>query len=433
MHVVLAADLCEVMCGDSHMATNVAIDPALIVQVFNPKVHTIERPARHRALLVAPGGEWLASPDGRVLATQAFVDDAALWRAEADGFRHEVSGVCLRARAGGAAGAVRLRLGDADLGAGGAPGAVADFTVGRGPEKRPSEYLAAFRETGWVALTCILPPEVVEGLQRLGGVDAYEEAGETPRERQLADGPALARATVEPVSLWLCRQYMRVADIKLGHPPGVTALTPDDGERPVQGWHGDFPYMWGSDRSAGAYRVPPGADELVLGIQRNICVSDFRLENGATVFCLASHRAHAVPPAEWGRANQTWKQGHRAEQGLPYGGEKTDVIEAPAGTIILYDARIWHRAGVNRTNRRRGAVIQAITPGFIIPFYDTTAPFRSWLASDVPDQLTERERRELETLMLHRITGPQGVFAIAPDDELTARLRARGKAPSATY
>jgi hypothetical protein len=400
---------------------------------FSPKVHTIARPARHRALLVAPGGDWLASPDGHTLATQRHVDDDALWEAVADGFRHAVGGVTLRSRPGGAAGSVRLSLGETDLGADGAPGPAADFTIGHGPEKRPSEYLAAFRATGWVALTCVLAPDVVEGLQRLGGVDGYEGAGEIPRERQLADGPALARATVEPVSLWLCRQYMRVADIKLGHPPGVTALTPDDGERPVQGWHGDFPYMWGSDRSPGAYRVPPGSDELVLGIQRNICVSDFRLGNGATVFCLSSIDAHAVPPAEWGRANTTGKAGHRAEHGLPYGGEGTDVIEAPAGTIILYDARIWHRAGLNRTNRRRGAVIQAITPGFIIPFYDTTAPFRSWLASDVPAQMSERERRELETLMVHRIVGPQGVQAISPDAELTERLRARGSGPSAAY
>jgi hypothetical protein len=44
-----------------------------------------------------------------------------------------------------------------------------------------------------------------------------------------------------------------------------------------------------------------------------------------------------------------------------------------------------------------------------------------------------RERRELEDLMLHRIVGPQGVFAIASDDELTERLRSRGKAPAASY
>ncbi|HEX3406772.1 MAG TPA: hypothetical protein VHS81_06005, partial [Caulobacteraceae bacterium] len=251
---------------------------------FNPTVHTLARPTRHYALLVTPDGGWLASADGRSFTTQSHVDDDALWEAEHDGFRHVVSGVSLRSRPGGAAGTVRLARGDADLGGDGAPGAAADFQVGHGPELRPSEYLSAFRRAGWVALISVLAADVLEGLQRLAGVDGYEGHEPVARERQIADGPALARATLEPVSLWLCRQYMRVADIKLGHPPGVTALTPDDGERPVQGWHGDFPYMWGSDRSAGAYRVPPGADELVLGIQRNICVSDFRLENGATVF-----------------------------------------------------------------------------------------------------------------------------------------------------
>jgi hypothetical protein len=47
--------------------------------------------------------------------------------------------------------------------------------------------------------------------------------------------------------------------------------------------------------------------------------------------------------------------------------------------------------------------------------------------------MNERERRELETLMLHRIVGPQGVFAIAPDEALTERVRASGKTPSAAY
>ena len=405
----------------------------MIDQAFKPKVHTIARPSHHFTLLAAPDGRWLASTDGRATATQRHVDDDALWEPEAGGYRHVVSGLMLGAQAGGAPGTLRLSLGGADLGEDGAPGPAAEFTAGHGPAERPSAYLARFRETGWVAIPCVLDAEVVEGLQRLGGVDGHEGAGEIPRAEQLAFSPALACATVEPVSMWLCRQYFRVQDIKLGHPPGVTALTPDDGERAVQGWHGDFPYMWGSDRSAGAYRVPPGDDELVIGIQRNICVSDFRLENGATVFCLGSFGAQRVPPAEWGRANQTFQPGHRAEHGLPYGGEGTDVIEAPAGTIILYDARIWHRAGVNRTNRRRGAVIQAVTPGFIIPFYDTTAPFRSWLASDVPAQMTARDRREFEELMLHRIVGPQGVFAISPDDELTARLRNRGQNTSAAY
>ena len=366
---------------------------------LHSKVYRVAPATRRFSYLVAPNGDWLASADGKSVTTQPFVDDRALWTEDGDAFRHAESGLV-------------LELADAPAG----------VSVARGPERRPSEYLAEFRAQGWVALTQILPPDVLEGLQRLGGTDAFEGPGEE-RAQQLALGPALARATVEPLSLWLCREYMRTADIKLGHPPGVTALTPDDGARPVQGWHSDFPYMWGSERGRRGYRVPPGSDELCLAVQRNICVSDFTVESGATVFKLGSHTAGAISPEAWGRARDTYQAGHRAEHGLPYAGEETDIIEAPAGTILLYDARTWHRAGVNVTNRRRGAVIQAITPGFIIPFYPLGPPYQGFLDSDVPAQLTERERREMEQLFVHRINGPQGTFAIGVDEALTARIR----------
>ena len=111
----------------------------------------------------------------------------------------------------------------------------------------------------------------------------------------------------------------------------------------------------------------------------------------------------------------------------------TDVIEAPAGTIILYDARTWHRAGVNTTNRRRGAVIQAITPGFVIPFMEMTASYKAFLASDVPARLTERERREMQALMVHRIIGPMGVFAIGADEALTEAIKDPAAAARAAY
>ena len=125
---------------------------------FSPKVHTIARPTRHHALLVAPGGDWLGAPFGQTVATQQHVDDDALWEAEGDGFRHVTSGVALRSRPGGAAGSVRLSHGEADLGADGAPGPAADFTVSHGPEKRPSQYLTAIPETGWVVLPAFSRP-----------------------------------------------------------------------------------------------------------------------------------------------------------------------------------------------------------------------------------------------------------------------------------
>ena len=389
---------------------------------FNPRVVSFAEPVRHYRYLTAPNGDWLATVDGRTLHTQGHVDDAAIWSSSGDGFRHAVTGMPLLATGANRRSTLRLRAVDGDVGADGALGEAADFTVGHGPEKLPSDYLRTLRDKGWVSLTCVLPPSVVDGLQQVGCVDGY--AGRTPvRKPPLAQHPAVARVTVEPVSLWLTREYMRTRDIRLGHSPGVSALLRDDGRREVQGWHTDFPYLWGTGD-----RVPVPSGDLVLGMQRNVCVSDFTRHNGATLFKLGSHASNAPPPEEWGISNHTYRPGHRARHGLPYSGPDADLVEAPAGSIILYDARTWHRAGMNFTDSRRGAMIQAIVPGFIMPFMDTSATYKAFLASDASAHLTLRERRELDKLMVHRIVGPAGMFAIAIDEELTARMRQQRQA-----
>ncbi len=386
---------------------------------FDPRVTTFERPPHHYRYLHTPDGDWLASAEGKTLHVQEHVDDAAIWDVEGNGFVHVVSGLRLSASAGEVRGVCRLAWNGAAVGAGGALGEGADFTVGHGPEHLPSESLRALREQGWVSLTCILPPDVVDGLQQVGCVDAY--AGRTPeRTTPLAQHPAVAKVSAEPVSLWLTREYMHTNDIRLGHSPGVSALTRDDGVREVQGWHTDFPYLWGTGD-----RVPRPSGDLVLGMQRNVCVSDFNRNNGATLFKLGSHATAAAPPEEWGISRHTYRKGHRAKFGLPYSGPEADLIEAPAGSIILYDARTWHRAGMNFTDDKRGALIQAIIPGFIVPFMDTSATYKAFLASEACNAVTERERREVERLMVQKIVGPAGVFAITIDEELTERARRR--------
>ena len=398
---------------------------------YNPRVVALDSPKHHYRYLVAPSGDWLATSDGETLASQGHVDDAAIWDASGDGFRHVATGLRLAASNQAVASTCRLRLGSQVVGEGGAlcdaDSAGVDFTVGHGPEKLPSDYLRLFKANGWVALTRVLPPDVVDGLQEVGCVDAYE--GRAPQRRTaLAQHPAVAKASVEPISLWLSRAYMGTDDIRLGHSPGVSALPKDDGEREVQGWHNDFPYLWGTGD-----RIPTPSGDLVLGVQRNTCVSDFRKDNGATMFKLGSHATNAPPPEEWGRSTQTYRRGSRAKNGLPYAGPDADVIEAPAGTIVVYDARTWHRAGMNRTDRKRGAMIQAIVPGYIMPFMDTSATYKAFLASDAYQGVTERERKELDDLMVHRIVGPGGMFAITVDEELTARRRERQAAQASIY
>ena len=401
--------------------------PLQTMDDYDPRVVEIAKPTHHYRYLQASNGDWLAGVDGDKPRIQGHVDDDAIWEAVDGGFRHVASGTALTADSTAVDSVTHLRhegrevCGDSDGTTNGA------FTVGHGPEKLPSQYLDELKDNGWVSLTCVLPPAVVDGLQQVGCVDAYESR-EPIRETPLAQHPAVTKVTVEPISLWLTREYMRTRDIRLGHSPGISALTPDDGQREVQGWHTDFPYLWGTGD-----RIPVPSGDLVLGMQRNVCVSDFRKDNGATLFKLGSHASNRPPPEEWGRSTRTYRKGHRAHQGLPYGGPQADVIEAPAGTIILYDARTWHRAGVNTTARKRGAMIQAIVPSYIIPFMDTSATYKAFLKSPAHDQVTERERKELDKLMVHKIMGPAGMFAITVDEELTARARAQQPARASVY
>ncbi len=394
---------------------------------FCPRIVTVPHPKKHYRYLKTPSGDWLGTNDGESLRVFGYVDDSAIWDVVDGQFKHVNSGLKLKTTSTTLNTTCTLsqngeELQVDDLG-------VQDriFTVAHGPEFLPSEYLHTLNENGWVSLTCILPDEVIDGLQRVGCVDAYENR--TPeRTTPLSQDPAVAQVSAEPISLWLTREYMKTKDIRLGHSPGISALNRDDGVREVQGWHTDFPYLWGTGD-----RIPVPSGDLVLGMQRNVCVSNFTRENGATLFKLGSHASNKAPPEDWGISNQTYRKGFRAKYGLPYGGQESDLIEAPAGTIILYDARTWHRAGMNMTDRRRGAMIQAIVPGYIVPFMDTSHTFKSFITSDAYQQVTERVRKEIEKLMVHKISGPAGLYAITTDAELTKRLREQHQAATSVY
>ena len=71
-------------------------------------------------------------------------------------------------------------------------------------------------------------------------------------------------------------------------------------------------------------------------------LDDFTLENGATRVVPGSHL--------WGRLPQESMRSPKAA----YDGEV--VLTAPAGSVILYNAHIWHGGTANRTVRHRRAL-----------------------------------------------------------------------------
>ena len=357
----------------------------------------IPGPSSRFTLLRGADGRFASVADDTVELTPD-VDDRALWRPRSNGtFESACSDVT-----------IDLRAQDPAL------------EARPGPDARPSDLLREFRARGWVCLPGILERDVVEGLRRVAGVDA-EQPPATPFGA-LSRQAAVAKSVAEPVSLWLLRRYLGTCDIRLAHAPSLAVIDRDDGQRDVQGWHADFPYLWGSTAPGQDAPVPERATGLPLGVQRNVCITDFSKANGATVFRLGSHVLNCAPPHSWGRWTAYLRPGHRAENGLPYTGPECQVIEAPAGSIILYDARTWHRQGLNTSDERRAAMLQAVTPAYVAPFLDTAAEYRAFVAAPFYASLDARVKRELRSLVVHTVVGSTGPRALGVDRTLTGML-----------
>ncbi|MYD44651.1 MAG: hypothetical protein F4W90_12290 [Gammaproteobacteria bacterium] len=370
-------------------------------------IHRMPIPEAFHSFLVSSHGSFLSFSQDGGFATTTQTNDSAIWDKSTNSMiRHTMSGHELDLHQA----QVTVSINDEPQ----------SFKLVHGPEKLPSEYLQTLHAQGWVCLTQIIDDATLEELEWTACTDRHADRTADRSVPAICQNAAVARTAAEPLSLWLIRQYMQTDDIRLSHVPGFAVLGKDDGKRNVQGWHSDFPYHWGVPARG---LVPTPSGKTVLGVQRNVCVSPFTRNGGATIFKLGSHAKDCAPPRGWGDATMHAKPGYRAAHGLPYGGPEADVIEAPGGSIILYDSRTWHRAGVNRTEKKRAAMLQAMTPMYIFPKNDTSQTYKRLLEAPVYEELNVREKQEIQNLMVHQFIGPGGEYAIGPDRELTDSVK----------
>lgn len=120
----------------------------------------------------------------------------------------------------------------------------------------------------------------------------------------------------------------------------------------------------------------PGGGEMVLhadqifvpepwsgepqGLNVAWCLDDFTEANGATRFVPASHKLNRAPRAD--------------EQDI-----ETLPMEAPAGSIVVFESRVWHKTGFNRTQSERRAGVFA---WYTKPIYRTQ---ENWFLSLRPE------------------------------------------------
>ncbi len=116
-------------------------------------------------------------------------------------------------------------------------------------------------------------------------------------------------------------------------------------------------------------------------------IDDFTAANGATCFVPGSHLANRMPgPGD-------------AAAAVPF--------EAPAGSLLVFDSRLWHRTGANTTaDERRAAVFGWYTK----PIYRTQ---ENWFLSLDPS-VRQFASEELLVLLGYRTSGLGLVNGISP-------------------
>ena len=172
---------------------------------------------------------------------------------------------------------------------------------------------------------------LAEQADRAGGIDALAEIGEHETLRCcLAHDDAFVRLATNEQVLAVCRQLL--GDYIVLTQQNAIANPPGRAHRQTA-CHRDLPYQhFVSSRP--------------LAISALFCVDPFTRENGATVVLPGTHRTEHFPSEAVAK-------------------EIERPIEAPAGSFLVFDSMLFHRAGHNSSTTMRRAVNHVYALPFI--------------------------------------------------------------------
>jgi len=167
--------------------------------------------------------------------------------------------------------------------------------------------------------------------------------------------------------------------------------------RATVGWPALLSNISGNITGPGATRGVLHADQIFTpepwssspqGMNVAWCIDDFTRENGATEVVVGSHRWNRMPT--------------EAETGV-----QMVSAEAPAGSLIAFESRIWHRTGANTSRDKRRA---AVFPFYTTPIYRTQ---ENWFLSLSPG-VVGAASDTLLTLLAYKSEGFGLVYGRSP-------------------
>ena len=210
------------------------------------------------------------------------------------------------------------------------------------------DILLSLRIDGW---------SVVEGVIPAGRVDIVrneaEQATAAHGVSRTYDGLRSAWGILGLLpSFWHCLgddRVLGIAETWFGPHLRIsytnTLITEKGNER--GGWHADWPY---NQEKAG--RIPAPYPDFPVQLSSLWMLTDFTVENGGTWIVSGSHRMSDNPTGSL-----------KIDRFEPYPAEMQ--VTGKAGSVLVFDSRLWHATGSNNTDRLRIGVVVRYVPWWL--------------------------------------------------------------------
>ena len=201
---------------------------------------------------------------------------------------------------------------------------------------------------GWCVLEGIVPESRVRDIRR-SVQSAVESSGRSVNLQGVGARTGLL-AFDQSFSPYLAdRRILDIAEALLGPPVRIsftTAIINYPGNERGR-WHADWPF---NQNSAG--HIPAPYPDMVAHLTTIWMLSSFSAETGGTLVVPGSHRSSNNPTGDNG-----------VDPSRPY---PTEIHAAgPAGSVLIFDSRLWHSTAPNRSGRPRVGMAVRYAPWWL--------------------------------------------------------------------
>lgn len=204
------------------------------------------------------------------------------------------------------------------------------------------------RSDGYCVLTDVIPDDRVAAVRR-GVLEAVAQHRSTDAPPGIGHVSTLINHDQSLAPYLADERLLALVRATLGPYPRISFITATVNEpgNPRLRWHADWPF---NQSLAGA--IPAPYPDAVMHLTTIWMLSPFTVRNGGTLLVPGSHRLPNNPTGGYGI---DLLEPHPSES----------HATGSAGSVLVFDSRLWHASSPNRTSEPRVAVVVRYAPHWL--------------------------------------------------------------------